>query len=113
MGKAWPDKCKREDDPTESIPDDQRFAKRKQVQTYSRLCSSWSRIQIPRKRIKAKDAKVIATVAVSRSATITDAKAVGAANKKVETTANKCNMQTQQLLLDRNEGEVRAEVQQT
>ena len=32
MGKAWPDKCKREDDPTESIPDDQRFAKRKQVQ---------------------------------------------------------------------------------
>ena len=44
---------------------------------YSRLWSNWSRIQIPRKRIKDKDAKVIATVAVSRSTTTTDTKAVG------------------------------------
>ena len=55
--------------------------------TCSHLWGSWSRIQIPRKRIKDKDAldKVIATVAVSKSATTTDAKAVGPTNNKVET----------------------------
>ena len=53
--------------------------------------------------IKDKDAKVIATVAVSRSETITDAKAraVRSANNKVETMAI---CKTRQLLLDRNTG---------
>ena len=32
IGKAGPDQRKREDDPAESIQDDQRFATRKQVQ---------------------------------------------------------------------------------
>ena len=39
-----------------------------------------------------------------RSATTTDAKAVGPANNQVETMANNGNMQTRQLLLDRNRG---------
>ena len=50
---------------------------------------------------------MIATVAVSRSATTTDAKAVRTANSKVETMANickVCNMQTWQLLLDKDTG---------
>ena len=66
------------------------------------LWGSWSRTQTHRKRIKVKDAKVIATAAVSRSVTTTDAKAVGTANNKVNTIVNNSNMQMQQLPLDRS-----------
>ena len=61
-------------------------------------------MQIPRKRIKDKDANVIVTVVVSKSATTTDAKAVGPTNNKVETMEYNGNIQTRQLLLDRNSG---------
>ena len=67
-------------------------------------CGAVSQEQkIPRKRIKDKDAKMISTVAISRSVT-TDVKAVGITTSKVETMVNNDNMQTLQLLLDRNTG---------
>ena len=47
---------------------------------------------------------MIATVAVSRSVTTTDAKGGGLANSKVETKVNNDYMRTLQLLLDRRTG---------
>ena len=53
-------------------------------------------------RIRDKDAKEIAIVEVSRSVTTINAKVVGTATNKVKTIANNGNIQTLQLLLDKN-----------
>ena len=101
MGKAGPDKRKREDYQIESILDVQRLATHKQVRDLISLVVQLVKNTDTRKIIRDKDAKEIATVEVSTIVTTTDAKVVGTANRKDKIMLKHCNMQTRELLLDR------------
>ena len=104
VGKAGPDKRKREDDQKESILDDQRFATRKQIQDVFSLVGQLVKNTNPQKENQEQGRQGDRDHGSFKERENYRRQGGWAANNNVEAMANNGNMQILQLPLDINMG---------